>query len=275
MDFPHAAIARGPILFIDVDGTFLRGVEGDEVRTRRLASLHQVGPVVFVSSRTVPEMHRFGRQHDFDGDCIAENGVFTVIRDEKLAGRYPGSVTRHGVRAPWFLAADGWSPRQLGAEVERALARAGVSTEALLGDAVLEAGRRNRWGSLLLPARVADTAQGAQAIATVRGAGLHAALGGRWLTIWRGPNKGEAIRRYARAVEDLAGARPATVAIGDADNDAPMLRAADRAFAFPDESGRLANSLQSIPGVEVLPTAAAEGWHDVLTHLEGMKESLR
>lgn len=250
-----------PVVFVDIDGTFLWEQEDDQTRIDRLERLQRHGPVVFVSSRTVPNMHRLLRRFGFRGDFIAENGALFVVRDGAIAALL-GSSSRFGQESsPWYLQAVGRSTDELLKLVAGTVANPVDSTaEEIVGRGVLDAGRRGRWASIRIPALVGSTPQGRFAVAALRRAGLNVANGGRWITIWAGPDKGMAAARYLSALETASGRPSLMCAVGNAENDRPLLEAAAVKWAFPGLSGRHSKALVGIPGITLLPPVPSDGW---------------
>lgn len=272
MTQPNSSARPKTLLFVDVDGTFLHDSETDRTRIERLGVLLDLASVVFVSSRTVPELHRWSRRLGTDGDFIAENGAFTVVRNDRLVACYDTpfaqQIGQDGL--PWFLHGAGAPAAEIVEQAGRILAESGGGGP--FTRRLLESGRRGRQASLKLPAGLARTSPGADAVAKLRSGGLKATIGGRWLTIWNGPDKGEAVRRYTAAMTRLLGAFCPTAAAGNADNDAPMLAVVDHKWAFPDPSGDSPASLAGVPGVQLLPPGPARGWDTIVGQLASIKE---
>ena len=272
MTQPNSGARPKTLLFVDVDGTFLHDSESDQTRIDRLGVLLELASVVFVSSRTVPELHRWSRRLGFGGDFIAENGAFTVVRCDQLAACYDGPFAQllGADGLPWFLHGAGAPAAEIVEQADRTLAETGGGGP--FTRRLLEAGRRGRRASLRLPASLARTAAGSEAVARLRSGGLKATVGGRWLTIWNGPDKGEAVRRYAAARCRLEGAPSQLAAAGNADNDAPMLAVVEHKWAFPDPTGGYPATLANVPGVGLLPPGPAEGWAVIVGELASIKE---
>ena len=93
-------------------------------------------------------------------------------------------------------------------------------------------------------------------------AGLHVADGGEFLAVWDGLDKGEAAVRYA--------GNCSFAAIGNAENDLPLLERASPGFVIrtpgPGHHPRLAR----IPGAVLLGAPGAAGWREALDRLRTM-----
>jgi predicted mannosyl-3-phosphoglycerate phosphatase (HAD superfamily) len=261
------------LLFSDVDGTLLHDTETEGTRIDRLAVLQGLARVVLVSSRTVPDLHRLRRRWGFTGDFIAENGAFTVVFDEAVTRHHQGGrwTPHHGAKdSSWYLHEAGAPVNEIAAAIERALV--GSAAADLFQQGIHSAGQRHRGGSVRLAAAIARTAEGIAGVERLRAVGLHASVGGRWLVVWRGPDKGAAMTQYVAAIEEWLGQRFRVGAAGNADNDQPMLEAADHRWVFPDPAGHHAASLASIPGAELLGTRPAEAWANIIQFLEQSQE---
>ncbi|MFN0177938.1 MAG: HAD hydrolase family protein [Gemmatimonadales bacterium] len=276
---PAVAMAPSPpthrpiiLLFSDVDGTLLHDSETERTRIDRLAVLERLARVVLVSSRTVPDLHRLRRRWGFTGDFIAENGAFTVVFDEAVARSHDGQWTpHHGAKdSSWYLHEAGAPVEEIAAAIERTLV--GSFAGDLFQRGIHSAGQQQRGGSVRLAAAIARTPAGMAGVERLRAAGLHASVGGRWLVVWRGPDKGAAMSRYVAAIARWCGQPGLVGAVGNADNDQPMLEAADHRWVFPDPAGHYEPSLASIPGGELLGTRPAEAWANIIQFLERSQE---
>lgn len=269
----HQPRTPAVLLASDVDGTFWpEGVSLATLRdtfARRPARLD----VVFVSSRSVPELAALARDVGADEEFIAENGAVVVTQDpdtaRHLGAERAGGAARGFVRvaagapsaaaiavAARDAACDASAPVTLLLDLPPA-ARAGA-----LRDPVAWRDAMDRRASVLAEADWAHPATTRWADA-LRQQGLEVASGGRLTTIWHGWDKGTALRAYV-AARRAAGRGPSrVVAVGDAANDASLLAAAERRFAMPDPTGAVDAALQAIPGLEVAPCHGVAGWHAV------------
>jgi hypothetical protein len=107
-------------------------------------------------------------------------------------------------------------------------------------------------------------------VADLRRRGHQVLSGGRWLAVWRGPGKGQALRRYLRA-RALAGKAPAIVAaIGDGENDVSLLQSAEFRYAVPRPDGTVHPALRALADVAIAPEAGTGGWCRVVSALGGL-----
>lgn len=90
---------------------------------------------------------------------------------------------------------------------------------------------------------------------------LQFTTGGRYWHLFSGSDKGLAVRRLIALYR--RGGRPIrTLALGDAENDLPMLRAADRAVLLPAKDGSFDRAvLRKLPGVVRGSAPGPEGWN--------------
>jgi mannosyl-3-phosphoglycerate phosphatase len=83
-------------------------------------------------------------------------------------------------------------------------------------------------------------------------------------------DKGRALRQLLDLLA-IRGADPATVGLGDAPNDLPLLQAVQRPIIVPRSDGALDPELAAaLPRAEAAPAAGPVGWNEaVLTVLAG------
>jgi mannosyl-3-phosphoglycerate phosphatase len=93
--------------------------------------------------------------------------------------------------------------------------------------------------------------------------GLDLTTGGRFWHLFSGSDKGLAVRRLLALYRRSGPIR--TLALGDAENDLPMLRAVDRAVLLPAKDGRFDRAvLRSLPGVVRGSAPGPEGWNEAV-----------
>jgi predicted mannosyl-3-phosphoglycerate phosphatase (HAD superfamily) len=266
-----------PLLLSDVDDTLLdANTPWREVRAGFAAAARHV-EVVLASSRTVEELIHLLHELNAEADLIAENGACIAVRSPAVARSLGAreTLTRRGRR--WYVASRGASSGEVRASVQQARAEHGaqfrVSSELssrrrteLLGNPSIARLALSRRCSVLVEPPTADPASDA-CLAALRKSGYHAALGGPWLTIWRGPHHGDAALAYLAAQRDNGHRATAVAAVGDAANDAPLLRAASTRFAVLGPDGRHDPSLLEIPGIIPLERGGHAGWREAVARL--------
>ncbi|MEJ2289080.1 MAG: HAD-IIB family hydrolase [Deinococcales bacterium] len=243
-DRRSAAEAPAPplVLFTDLDGTLLDAQYRAGPAAGAVARLQHAGVwVVFCSSKTRAEQEPLRRTLGVSGPFIVENGSAVLVPPP----------------CDDLPQAEGWGRHLLGVPAERVRAglrevrgRLGlrfqgfaemrVEAVAEVTGLSLEEARRARqreFSETLVGLARSDAARLQEGL---RAEGLQLASGGRFHTVTGlGADKGRALtwlmawaRRRSRAPA------LASVAVGDSANDAPMLRAADRAFVVARSDGR-------------------------------------
>lgn len=251
----------------DLDGTLLDEESYDFSPARpALEALGRSGAeLVLASSKTREEMEPLAREIGLAPALIAENGgaVFVPGRAGGYEPLFEGIEREVLVRN---LAAIGRelavSPRGFSAlSVEEVADLTGLAPEA-----AARAQRRRHDEPFLL----AEAVSPALLNAAAERRGLRVTRGGRFLHLTGDTDKGEALRRLLAHLADR-GRRFATVGLGDAANDLPLLRAVDRPIVVPRSGGRADPELAAaLPGAELAPFPGPAGWNvAVLTVLAG------
>lgn len=228
-----------PVVFTDLDGTLLDGEgrvpAGIRAVLDRLEGLDI--PLVFATAKTWAETAWFQQRLGVSAPVIVENGSAIYVPegyfpfDPPCDRRIPGhrilelGVPYRDLRA--FLAA---LPALPGLRI-RGFGDMGDAEVAALTGLDLEAARRARQRdydeTLVLEGLEEAFAP------LVRARGLRLVHGGRFHHLLGDTDKGRALRRlaglYARACGPVR-----TVALGNADNDLPLLEAADLSFWLGD-----------------------------------------
>ncbi len=248
------------VLFTDLDGTLLDASYRPGPAAEAVARLQAGGVwVVFCSSKTRAEQEPLRSQLGVPAPFIVENGSAVLVP----------------APCPDLPQAEGMGRHVLGEPVERVRAAlrevreslalrfrgfAEMSDEAVAAATGLDlaGARRARWREYSETVVGLGERDAARLQEGLRSAGLQLASGGRFHTVsGRGADKGRALswlmdwtrRRYGSP--DLG-----SVAVGDSDNDVPMLRAADRAFLVARSDGRWPR----LDGAERLRAVGPEGF---------------
>ena len=257
------------LLFSDVDDTLIDDRTPVHAVADGWAAVVRRVEVVLVSSRTLHELLYLLGELDADADLIAENGACTAVRSPAVARALGATETiaRHGRR--WYIAPRGAPAQEVLEAFHRARARH-VADVKLAGE--LPRARRaalldDGWGSARLALRrrfsvlTEPPDRGTQAwLEALRRDGFQACVGGRWLAIWRGPDKGGAASAYLAARAEAGLAEVAVAAVGDAANDASLLRAVPRRFMVRRPTGGYDPTLLAVPGVIRLRAPGHAGW---------------
>lgn len=267
------------LLFTDLDGTLLDAATyGFDAARPGLAAAREAGAwVVLCSSKTRAELLLWQERLGLTGPFVSENGGGAFLTgDGPLAARFPERLG--GVPAATF-----GTPY---AELRRALAalRAELGLPLLgLGD--MDAGRVADLTGLppeqavlakerdfdepfvwLEEAREADLGRVRDWLTARR---LRMVRGGRFWHLTGRNDKGAALRWLRRSCRAAYGRSPPTLALGDSENDLPMLRSADAGVLVERPGGgHLAGAdakIRRAPGVgpEGWSAAVREWLHDI------------
>ena len=262
------------VVFSDLDGTLLdhHDYAWSAARPALSALRAAGGALVLCSSKTSAEMIALHGEMGLSEPLVAENGggIFAPEAHPLAAG--PG----------WRPAEAGWRVLALGLGVDEVRARlarfngpfgargfgqmsdAEVAGLTGLSPARAALARRRRFNEPLVLPRPEEQAESFSAAA--RAHGLAVTRGGRFFHLLGGGDKGAAVARlidyYKGGPEEIR-----TMALGDAPNDASMLRAVDWPvlLARPDGS----HAAVDAPGLALQPLPGPRGWNRaVLAALE-------
>ncbi len=256
------------LLFSDVDGTVLGRDGRYAVDAAELAPWRASVEIVLASSRTVLELSRNQRDLGIDGPVVAENGAVVAFPwpPAAIVGARESVIDGK----PWWVSILGWPAGTLRGHVRRAAAHAGI---AYVDQDDVEPGLGRVASVLVRPAPPgAPMERLAPLVAHLRDRGCTVASGGDWLAVTGGADKaaGAGAVRHALA---LAGRRYAMVAaVGDGDNDLPLLAAADRGYVISRADGSWHPALDAHPGAERAPVPGIAGWREVVRRLAAAQE---
>ena len=268
------------IIFSDLDGTFLDASGQPALTPGEFARVLEHWRVVWVSSRTVDELLHFQRALGHEGDAIGEDGGVLLCREQAVAAAL-GS--EEAVGEAWVV--ERASPYQATlARVRRAFADQGIDATTMkdLGTAELtkrvgtpDAAERalHRRASVLLANVDRDDLRARRALRALRADGCAVASGGRWVSVVHGADKGTTARAW---LKEWSAQHPdhgtTIVAIGNADNDESLLRAANRAFVVRAPGGTYAARLAGINNAQLLSCAGNAGWAEMYGRLDSLGE---
>jgi mannosyl-3-phosphoglycerate phosphatase len=239
------------VLFSDVDGTLLDANDRLALTPRQVASVVPHVDLVLASSRTLVELAVLQRRLGISGPMIGENGAVVSFpagwRGSRSRQR---QVTFLGERAASLVPGIHRCADQVGVRV--------VNQKQLLPDR----GKSIRRGySVCLRDWPGQSA--VDFIDCLTSAGLEGTRSGQWITITSGPDKGTAVRAVLARAKALNAPFRTVGAIGNAANDAPLLKAARIRLAVRNRNGHNPE-LCDIPGVQLLPSSGARAWREVL-----------
>lgn len=241
------------IVFTDLDGTLLdhHSYRYDPARPALNALAARDIPVVLASSKTAAEIQPL--QHALglaQWPAIVENGAGVMSPEADL----PDRSAYHTLRA----ALDGIQPdlrAQFSGFGDVKDAQVAAWTGLPIDQATLARARAFTEPGIFSGS---DDERAAFTEALVE-QGVQAKQGGRFLTLTFGTTKADAMREVAKSL-----GTPPVVALGDAPNDADMLRAADIAIIIRNDHGP---SPGDIPGAIRTRLEGPSGWNAAVLEL--------
>jgi mannosyl-3-phosphoglycerate phosphatase len=260
-----SAIAKGLIIFTDLDGSLLDHADYSFAgAASALAALKETDvPLVMTTSKTRPEVeelqNRLGMVHPF----IVENGGgiffppgYPVAASEGTETAGPYQMVRLGepyqrIRDFFATVREPFQLRGFGdMDVAEIKERTGLSLRA-----AQMAGCRDFSEPFVFigPERIMELTP----LATR--AGLSITRGGRFYhLIGSGQSKGRAVRIATRILRQHKAGRVTTVGLGDSKNDLPMLAEVDIAILIPHPDGT--HEPLALPGLRRVDLPGSAGW---------------
>lgn len=226
------------VLFTDLDGTLLDESYRPGVAAAAVARLQEAGVlVVFCSSKTRAEQEPLRRILDVTGPFIVENGS-AVLLPRSRTGHGGAGVRLLGVRVGTVRSELAAARRRLGL-VARGFGEMSAPEVAAATGLSLEGARRARRREFSETVVGLGVGEAERLGGELRDRGLVVRSGGRFHTVTgAGADKGRALAWLMERLRHAPGcAELASVAVGDSDNDVPMLQAADRAFLVAGGGG--------------------------------------
>ena len=251
--FSRAAPFPRIALFSDVDGTLLDANDRLAITAKDVERMDPHVELILASSRTLVELGVIQRRLGVTAPMIAENGAVVAF-----PSRWRGS---RNSRIETVVLGD--PVARLRPRVEHCAREVGVSIvdqQDLLPDhaRALERGFSvcvREWSGL-----------GAeQFLDALHRDGLAATRSGRWITITRGADKGTGVRAVLAQADQLGAPFEATVAIGNAANDAPLLAATDGRYAIRNPRRGHQAELLDLARVRPLASSGARAWREALS----------
>jgi len=265
------------VVFSDLDGTLLdHHSYGFEAARPALAALKATGILlVLCSSKTRVELLAAQRRLGITGPFIPENGGAVVLSGGgELAGAFSDNLAGlparvFGTPYPQLRKALGELRRRFGPGLR---GFGDVGEEEVAGwtglplDQVRLARERDFdepfvWQPEPGPNRV-DAAR-----SWLAGRGLNLTRGGRFWHVVGPCDKGQAVRWLLRILARHVGGMPESLALGDSENDLPMLQEADEGVLVERPGG---GHLAARPrGVRTVAGVGPEGWNRAVTEWLG------
>jgi mannosyl-3-phosphoglycerate phosphatase len=220
-------IAR--VVFTDLDGTLLDHHDyGFEPALGALESLKAAGiPVVLCSSKTEAEIRMLQREMGVRAPLICENGG-AVVLDQGESPLVIGTAV--GLLGDHLEA----MATELGIRVRTLVEMTVGEIEEITGlpEARARLARERAYSLPFLLERESADWEGLRREARRRG--LEVSRGGRFFHLTGGNNKGEAARLLLLHWERRQGRRPASLGLGDSQNDLELLREVDVPVRIPN-----------------------------------------
>lgn len=268
-----------PVVATDLDGTLLDETSYSAAPAREaLARLaERRASLVLCSSKTRAELEECARELAYAAPLalIVENGGAVVVPEDARA--IPPGAVRDG--GGWLLEL-GEPHARLVAELAAVAAETGSAVRGFTGMSLDEIAsltglpadraRLARQRQYDEPFLLQDTAAAPALEAAAARRGLRVTRGGRFFHLTGVTDKGAALRRLLEHWPS-PGRRPASVGLGDAANDLPLLQAVDRPILVPRPDGSVSAALAAaLPAAERAPRPGPEGWNAaVLAVLRG------
>ncbi len=234
------------IIFTDLDGTLLEhGTYSFKKAGKTLRALEKKSvPVIFSSSKTIPEMLELRKKMRNTEPFIAENGAAIMIPENYFGFRIPKAE-----KAGKYFLIQLAEPVSKARKLLKELSKKGFKTKAFsqmkmreimritgLGKKEATMARKREYceAFLLLEGSEKKLAK------EIRKKGFTFTQGGKLSHILRGGGKGKALRElkklYAKKYE-----KPFAIAIGDSENDLEMLEEADFGILVKRHDGTYAS----------------------------------
>ncbi len=264
------------VVFTDLDGTLLDHDTYDWApASEALDACRRRGvPVILVSSKTRAEMEVLRAALDLPWPVVSENGGGIAFPEGAPLAPPPeaepaegGRILRLGAAYATVVRALRAIRRDLGRPDLRGFSDMDVHEIARRTGLDLESAERaaaREYDEPLVTDR--DPAEDLAPLAeAARARGLQATAGGRFLHLFGGCDKGEAVRRL---LDRLRARHPGlrSAALGDGPNDRPMLEQVDVPVLVPG-SGPLPVDRHALPGLRIARAPGPAGWNRAVLDL--------
>ncbi len=246
------------LLFSDVDGTLLsndgRYALGPLALRRYATRVH----IILASSRTLAELVAVQRDLGLSGPVVAENGALVAL---------PAAEHPHALGERCEVDGDEWIVVRLGlpaAVLEEALMTAAERHDVSITTQLATERLGDRRCSVLFkPAPGTSEQAFERLVSALRSDGLTVASGGQWMALTGRADKGTGAQALLRHLVPEP-SQAVVAAVGDADNDIPLLRAIGRGFVIRRDDGTWHPGLSALPGMARLYTRGVKGWRTAL-----------
>lgn len=251
--------SKSTVLFSDVDGTLLDR-HGRYAMTAAELSPHLDDlSIVLVSSRTMLELSRNQRDLGIDGPVVAENGAVIAIP-------WRDSGSPRGTRV--VIDDRAWRVLKLGASADsiRDVIRSNAAAlhAQFIDQSDIHPTLHRECSVLLRPVAKGNSDPLGPLAAALSSQGYTVASGGSWLAVTHGVDKGIGARALLDLLRTTGQSFTRVAAVGDGDNDVPLLTMADERFVIRRTDGSWHPELLAIPGVTCMLRVGIAGWRDVI-----------
>ncbi len=253
------------VIFTDLDGTLLEhSTYRFEAALEMLEHIrwHRI-PLIIVTSKTRPEVHELQKALGICEPFIVENGagVFVPAPGKEVAKHWHAlgdSKPYAEVRRFFAVLRERYALKGFGdMHQEEVMALTGLDSHS-----AARAMQRD-----FTEPFIADDGTDIEALRNeCRRAGFDVVRGGRFFhLITMGHDKGAALKQLVAYYEKRYAQPVHAIALGDAQNDAPMFECADTAVLIPAENGSYAPV--SVPGLVKAAFPGPKGWNETLKAL--------
>lgn len=262
------------ILFTDLDGTLLDHATYSPAEAEAsLEEARRLGvPVVFCSSKTRVEIEALRARLGVRDPFIVENGGAIIIPNDAFPPSAVAETTGAARRGADYVIELGAPYAQLVAALRLLRSETGVRVAGFsdlttaevaakahltLAEASLAKAREYDEPFMLL---VENESAFETFSAAVERTGLRLTRGGRFHHLHGRSDKGEAVRRLVDLYRRVRG-EVRTAALGDSENDLPMLAAVDHPMLVRRRDGSYDPVIRrALPGVELIDGVGPQGW---------------
>jgi len=247
-----AALMPRIALFSDVDGTLLDASNRLAITAGDVARIAAHVELILASSRTLVELGVIQRRLGVVAPLIAENGAVV-----SFPPRWRGARAARREIVVLGLPAARLRPRV------KKCAREAAVTIVDQRDVLPDRARSLRRGYSVC---VRDfSGPGAERFLTaLRHENLRATRSGNWITITQGADKGTGARALLARAQRHGAPFAWTAAIGNTDNDVPLLAASEGRFVIRNRRRGRHSELLDLPDAKPLSSSGARAWREAL-----------
>lgn len=250
------------IVVTDLDGTlldhFTYSFDAAKPALKRLRALHV--PLILNSSKTVAEMLEIRKELNNHEPFIVENGAGIMFPTDHGLKEYSLGMNRAEILAVIHALREKSAYRFSGFAD---MSAAQISEHTGLPEQRASLAMQRRFTEPLLWNDSSERLESFRQ--ALQDAGLSLVRGGRFWHVSGVADKGRALNELRRYYHDENGTTPKVIALGDSENDVPMLQAADFAVL-------VRSPVKELPALQhehltITEACGPEGWNQALDHL--------